>query len=43
MLQLYKTMIMHVCWQKYMKEAGYNDLFSEWWHFQDDETKEKMD
>jgi len=27
---------------KYMKEAGYNDLFSEWWHFQDDETKEKI-
>lgn len=27
---------------KYMKEVGYNDLFSEWWHFQDDETKEKI-
>ncbi len=26
----------------YMKEAGYSDLFSEWWHFQDDETKEKI-
>lgn len=27
---------------RYMKGAGYNDLFSEWWHFQDDETKEKI-
>lgn len=26
----------------YMKGAGYNDLFSEWWHFQDDETREKI-
>ncbi len=26
----------------YMKGAGYNDLFSEWWHFQDDETKEEI-
>lgn len=24
---------------KYMKGAGYNDLSSEWWHFQDDETR----
>ena len=27
---------------KYMKEVGYHDLFSEWWHFQDDETKEEI-
>lgn len=24
---------------KYMKDAGYHDLSSEWWHFQDDETR----
>lgn len=24
---------------KYMKGAGFNDLSSEWWHFQDDETR----
>lgn len=24
---------------KYMKDAGYRDLSSEWWHFQDDETR----
>lgn len=27
---------------KYMKEAGFNDLSSEWWHFQDDETREEI-
>lgn len=27
---------------KYMKGVGYNDLFSEWWHFQDDETREEI-
>lgn len=24
---------------KYMKSVGFNDLSSEWWHFQDDETR----
>lgn len=27
---------------KYMKGAGYNDLSSEWWHFQDDETRNAL-
>ncbi len=26
----------------YMMNAGFNDLSSEWWHFQDDETREKL-
>lgn len=26
----------------YMKGAGYNDLSSEWWHFQDDETRNAL-
>lgn len=25
-----------------MMSAGYKDLYSEWWHFQDDETKKKL-
>jgi len=28
--------------KKYMTEAGFNDLSSEWWHFQDDETRNKL-
>lgn len=27
---------------RYMKSGGFNDLSSEWWHFQDDETKSKL-
>ena len=27
---------------KYMKGVGYNDLSSEWWHFQDDETRNEI-
>ena len=27
---------------QYMKEAGFNDLVSEWWHFQDDETRNRI-
>lgn len=27
---------------QYMKGAGYNGLASEWWHFQDDETKDQI-
>lgn len=27
---------------KYMKEGGFNDLTSEWWHFQDDDTRHKL-
>lgn len=27
---------------KYMKDGGFNDLTSEWWHFQDDETRHKL-
>lgn len=26
----------------YMKGVGYNDLSSEWWHFQDDETRNEL-
>ncbi len=26
----------------YMKGAGYNGLSSEWWHFQDDETRDQL-
>lgn len=29
--------------EKYMKGAGYNGLTSEWWHFQDDETKKAIE
>jgi len=28
--------------KKYMTEAGFNGLSSEWWHFQDDETRNKL-
>ena len=27
---------------KYMKDAGFHDLTSEWWHFQDDEVKDRL-
>ena len=27
---------------KYMMEGGFNDLVSEWWHFQDDETRKAI-
>lgn len=27
---------------RYMKEAGFHDLSSEWWHFQDDETRNRI-
>lgn len=27
---------------EYMKGVGFNDLISEWWHFQDDETREAI-
>lgn len=27
---------------KYMKGVGYHDLSSEWWHFQDDETRNEI-
>ena len=27
---------------KYMKEGGFNDLTSEWWHFQDDATRNEL-
>lgn len=27
---------------QYMKGAGYNDLVTEWWHFQDDETRNRL-
>ena len=27
---------------KYMKEGGFNGLSSEWWHFQDDDTRNKL-
>lgn len=27
---------------QYMKDAGYNDLVTEWWHFQDDETRNRI-
>lgn len=27
---------------QYMKDAGYNDLVSEWWHFQDDDTRNRI-
>ena len=27
---------------KYMKNAGFHDLTSEWWHFQDDETRSAL-
>lgn len=29
--------------EKYMKGAGYNGLTSEWWHFQDDETRKAIE
>lgn len=27
---------------QYMKNAGFHDLISEWWHFQDDETRNEI-
>lgn len=27
---------------QYMKDAGYNDLVTEWWHFQDDDTRNRI-
>lgn len=27
---------------KYMKDGGFNDLTSEWWHFQDDATRNEL-
>ena len=27
---------------QYMKGAGYNDLVTEWWHFQDDDTRNQI-
>ena len=27
---------------KYMTEGGFNDLSSEWWHFQDDDTRNQL-